>query len=91
MDYRDPFHSLKKLKINNQMTNILEKMDLDLQCFLYQKKYDNICENTMQNMRMPKVKVITKKKARKFPDLKKNKYYNNKPGVQWDKLAKYIQ
>ena len=72
--YKDPYNSFKKLKINNQMINIIDQMNLNIQCQKFQKEYDTICEINMQKNRMPNVRVITKKKLRTFQDLKSQKY-----------------
>ena len=73
-EYKDPYNSLKKMKINNQMINVIEKINLNFQYQKFQKEYDNICELNMQKNRMPNVKVITKKKIRTYQDLKTQKY-----------------
>ena len=72
--FKDPYNSFKKLKINNQMINVIEKINLDLQFQKFQKEYGNICELNMQKNRMPNVRVITKKKLKTFQDLKTQKY-----------------
>ena len=43
-EYKDPYNSLKKMKINNQMINVIEKINLNFQYQKFQKEYDNICE-----------------------------------------------
>ena len=73
-EYKDPYNSFRKLKIKNQMVNIIDKINLNFQCQKFQKEYDNICELNMQKNRMPNVKVITKKKIRTFQDFKTQKY-----------------
>ena len=73
-EFKDPYNSLKKLKINNQMINVIEKINLDFQFQKFQKEYDNICELNMQKNRMPNVRVITKKKLKTFQDFKAQKY-----------------
>ena len=73
-DYKDPFNSFKKLKINSQMTNLIDKMNLNLQYEEYQKKYDNFCELIMQKNRMPNIKILTKKKKKKLKELQNSKY-----------------
>ena len=73
-EFKDPYNSLKRLKINNQMVNVIDKINLNFQFQKFQKEYDNICELNMQKNRMPNVKVITKKKIRTFQDLKTQKY-----------------
>ena len=72
--YKDPYNSFRKLKIKNQMVNIIDKINLNFQFQKFQKEYDNICELNMQKNRMPNVKVITKKKIRTFQDFKTQKY-----------------
>ena len=74
LEYKDPYNSYKKLKINNQMINVIDKMNLNIQFQKFQKEYDSICELNMQKNRMPNVRVITKKKLRTFQDLKSQKY-----------------
>ena len=73
-EFKDPYNSFRKMKINNQMVNIIDKINLNLQCQKYQKEYDNICELNMEKNRMPNVKVISKKKIRNFQDFKTQKY-----------------
>ena len=73
-EFKDPYNSFKKLKIKNQMVNVIDKINLNFQCQKFQKEYDNICELNMQKNRMPNVKVITKKKIRTYQDLKTQKY-----------------
>ena len=73
-EFKDPYNSLKRIKINNQMVNVIDKINLNFQFQKFQKEYDNICEINMQKNRMPKVKVITKKKIRTYQDLKTQKY-----------------
>ena len=73
-EFKDPYNSFKKLKIKNQMVNVIDKINLNFQCQKFQKEYDNICELNMQKNRMPNVKVIAKKKLRTFQDLKTQKY-----------------
>ena len=60
-DYRDPFKSKKRLKINSQMSNIVEKIRLDLQCQKFQKEYNTISKFNIRKNRMPNVKIIQKK------------------------------
>ena len=73
-EYKDPYNSFRKLKIKNQMVDVIDKINLNFQCQKFQKEYDNICELNMQQNRMPNIKVITKKKIRTFQDFKTQKY-----------------
>ena len=61
-DYKDPFKSLKKMKLNSQMCDLIQKMRINIQCQKYQNKYDNICELNIEKNRMPNIKIYEKKK-----------------------------
>ena len=74
LEFKDPYNSLKKIKVNGQMLSTIEKINLNLQWQKFQKEYDSICELNMQKNRMPNVRVISKKKLKTFHDLKTQKY-----------------
>ena len=73
-EFKDPYNSFKKLKINSQMINVIEKINLNFQFQKFQKEYDNICELNMQKNRMPNIRIIAKKKLKTFQDFKAQKY-----------------
>ena len=64
MDYKDPFKSLKKMKLNSQMCDLIQQMRINLQCQKYQNKYDNMCELNLEKNRMPNVRVFEKTKKK---------------------------
>ena len=88
MDYKDPFNSYKKLKINNQLSNLISKMNLNLQYQQYQKKYNNFCELTMEKNRMPNIKILVQKKQKKLKDITNSKYLKFLENINKDTKSK---
>ena len=72
-EYKSPFNSKKKLKINSQMCDAIEKIRLELQCQKYQDKFNSACELKIKKNKMPNIKVLSRKYIRDIGILKQDK------------------
>ena len=90
-DYKDPFKSLKKLKLNSQMCNLIQQMRINIQCQKYQNKYDDICELNIEKNRMPNIKILEKNKKSNLEKLNDDdilKIFNAEPKKRKNKSRK---
>lgn len=72
-DYKNPYHSLEKIKFNYQMKESFKKIRNNLQFQKFQKQFNLICDLKISKNRMPNIKVLNKPSSINKMDLLKNK------------------
>ena len=75
--YKDPYNSLKKMKIKNQMMKIINNLNINFQYEKFQKEYNNICELNIQKNRMKNIKIIPKKRIKSYKNFKAEQILKN--------------
>ena len=75
--YKDPYNSLKKMKIKNQMMKIIKNLNTNFQYQKYQKEYNNICELNNRINSMKNIKIYQKKRIKTFKGFNAEQYFKD--------------